>query len=102
MDGGLDTEFDLNRRFFVNDEAQVGCNEIRKIDLRYELGPGLGIHLLRSVAAKLNTSAGLNYQAEYDSDGSSDDALYLRLAQDFNWRLNHRLSLDENWSFSRC
>ena len=99
MDGGVDSEFDLSRRIFVSDEARVGYNEIRKIDLQYEIGPAIGVHIVRTDDLKLDTSLGVNYQEEYESDGMSDRAIYLQLAQGFKWQVNHRISMDQKLEF---
>jgi hypothetical protein len=99
MDGGMDVELDLNRRFFFNDEARVGYDVIRKIDLRYELGPGLGYHLLQRPTLKANTSLGINYQEQYEYNGQENKAFYLRLAGDFLWQITPRLSLSEQADF---
>ncbi len=95
MEGGIDAEFDLNSRVFANDELRIGYDEIRKIDLRTESGPGVGYHVVKAPTVKLNTSAGINFQSQCQSDGTSESAFYLRLAQDFKWQINQKVSMDE-------
>ena len=83
MDGGLKADWDTGERVYVYNLAAGGYDEIRKVDLRYEVGPGVGYHLFRQPTLKLDVEVGFNYQAQ-QRVGSAD-------VQDFNWRLGERL-----------
>ena len=99
MDGSISGEFDIGRRFFINDELRVGYNEIRLIDLYYELGPGLGYHLLRKTNINLNVSAGADYQVEYEQNDGVTREFYYRLAQELKWNINSKLTFEESFEF---
>ena len=49
MDGSLKTDYDLNPKVYVYGLIGAGYDEIRKVDWRYEVSPGLGRRLLRLI-----------------------------------------------------
>ena len=99
MDGASKTDFDLGkaRRFFVYNLMGAGYDEIRKIDLRYELGPGLGYHLLTRSNLVMNTEIGMNYQVQYLQDNTRTERFYYRLAEDLTWKISKTLTFDEKF-----
>ncbi len=97
MYGSSKTDFDLGRRFYVYNLGGAGFDKIRKIDLRYELGPGLGYHLIKMTNFVLNTEVGANYQAQYQSDNTQTELFFYRLAENSTWTLNGRFSVDEKF-----
>ena len=101
MGGSDKTDFDIGKRFFLYNLAGVGYDEVRKIDLRYEIGPGLGYHLLMRSNFVMNVEAGMDYQAQYRSDNTTTKDFFPRLAEDLSWKLNNHLTLTEKLEFSR-
>jgi hypothetical protein len=99
MDGSSKTDIDLHHRFYIYSIAGAGYDQIRKIDLRYNVGPGVGYHLVQVTNFLLNTELGLDYQAQRLSDGTDTDFIFMRLAESFNWQLNAKLSWDEKFEF---
>jgi hypothetical protein len=99
MDGSLKTDYDLSRRLYVYNLGGVGYDEIRKIDFRYETGPGLGYHLVRRTNFLFKTEAGVNYQAQYRTDGSQSELFFFRFAEEAGWKITPRLSFDEKFEF---
>jgi putative salt-induced outer membrane protein YdiY len=99
MTGSLKTDFDLGTRSYCYNLASGGYDEIRKIDLRYEIGPGMGYHLIKHPAFEFDVEAGLNYQLQYQSTGGKPDSIYVRAAEDTTWRLNSRFSLTKKFEF---
>jgi hypothetical protein len=100
MDGSDKTDFDIGKRkFFVYNLAGAGYDEIRKLDLHYEAGPGLGYHVFALTNFVLNAEAGINYQAQYRSDHTTSENFYYRFAEDLTWKLNKRLTLTEKLEF---
>ena len=97
MFGSAKTDFDLGRRFYVYNLGGAGFDKVRKIDLRYELGPGLGYHLVKRTNFVLNTEVGINYQAQYQSDNTKTELFYYRLAEYSTWTINGRFSVDEKF-----
>ena len=95
MFGSLKTDYDLTRRFFVYNLGGAGYDEIRKINLRYEEGPGMGYHLVKRANMVLNVELGGNYQAEFLADRSEIESFYVRCAENLTWQILPRLALDE-------
>lgn len=99
MDGASKTDFDLSRRFYVYNIGGAGYDEIRKIAVRYELGPGLGYHLIQRTNFVLNTEFGANYQEQRFSNDDATRLFFYRLAEIANWPLSAKLSMDEKFEF---
>lgn len=100
MSGSLKTDYDLPRRFYVYNLGGAGYDQIRNIDRRFEIGPGLGYHLIKRTNVVLNVELGGNYQAQYYADGSDLRSYYLRSAESLTWQILPRLSVDEKFEFS--
>jgi putative salt-induced outer membrane protein YdiY len=101
MDGSSKTDFDLgkDRRFYVYNLMGAGYDEIRKIDFRYELGPGIGYHVLTKSNLVFNTEIGMNYQVQYVTDAETTERFYYRLAEDLTWKISKTLTFDEKVEF---
>lgn len=109
MNGSSKTDFDLaiGQRAFVYNLFGAGYDEIRRIDRRYEFGPGIGYHLFTRSNFVMNVEAGLNYQAQrtwskpadrtLPRDYSWNRRLYYRFAEDLTWKISKRLTLDEKF-----
>ena len=99
MDGSSKTEFDLGHRYYVYHIGGAGYDEIRKIAVRYELGPGTGYHLIQRTNFMLNTEVGANYQEQRFSNDDATHLFYYRLAEMANWPLSAKLTMDEKLEF---
>ncbi len=99
MYGTSKTDLDVGHRIYVYNLAGAGYDEIRKIDIRFEEGPGVGYHLIKTTNFVLNTEFGANYQAQYDSDNTRMESFYFRFAEDSTWKFNSRFSWDEKYEF---
>src|SRR5262249_40537970 len=64
MGGSDKMDFDIFKRWYVYNLGGVGYDQVRKIDLHYEVGPGLGYHLLTFTNFVTDVEAGINYQAQ--------------------------------------
>ena len=95
MDGSLKMDYDLNKKTYVYSLGAAGYDEIRKIDWRYEAGPGVGRHLARLTNFVLNAEAGVNYQVQNFEGDRQDDLFHYRLAQDLRWNIGTQFTLDE-------
>jgi len=96
MDGTLKSDLDVgqNREWFLYGLGGAGYDEVRKIDYQYEIGPGVGRHLLTRTNMALNAEAGFSFQEQNFSNASRRNELRLRLAEDFFWKLNSKVSLE--------
>ena len=99
MDGSDKSDVDISRKFYIYNLLGVGYDEIRKIDLRYEVGPGLGYHLITESNLTMNLETGLDYQAQYRSDGTTTKNFFPRVAENAVWKINHRFTFSEAAEF---
>jgi putative salt-induced outer membrane protein YdiY len=99
MDGLIKSDYDLTRRFYAYNQAAAGYDEIRKIDWRYEIGPGLGYHVIARTNFLFKTEAGINYQAQTFTDQSRTELFFYRFAEEALWKINSRLTVDEKFEF---
>jgi hypothetical protein len=99
MDGSMKTDYDLLKRFYVYNLGGAGYDEIRKIDLRFEEGPGAGWFVVRGTNYLVRTEYGINYQAQFNTDGTKSEKFFHRLAEDFTWKPSTKLSFDQKAEF---
>lgn len=94
------TDFDFGKgKWFVYDLAGAGYDEVRKIDVQYEIGPGLGYHFITRPTLQFNSEVGIDYQEQYRSDNTTTKNMYFRVSQDSNWKINHDLTFSERFAF---
>lgn len=89
------TTFDIRKRWYTYNLAGIGYDRIKKINLQFEEGPGMGYHLFTRTNFLMNLEAGANYQVQYRSDSPDSRDFFYRLAQDLNWKLDDRTTLSE-------
>lgn len=99
MDALMKTDYEIGSQMFLYDLGGAGYDAIRKLDLRYEVGPGLGYHAVRLEKFKLNVEAGANYQVQQFSDGKESDSFFYRIAEDAAWKITTKLSVDQKLEF---
>jgi putative salt-induced outer membrane protein YdiY len=99
MGGSSKTDFDVGRKVYVYNLGEANYDQIRKIDVHYEEGPGVGYHLLTGTNLVLNTEFGVNYQVEDRSDHTTSQNFYYRFGEDLTWKLNKQLNLTEKFEF---
>lgn len=99
MNGSSKTDFDLaiGQRAFVYNLAGAGYDEVRLIDFRYEVGPGIGYHLFTRTNFVMNTEMGMNYQAQYFHNHTETERVYYRFAEDLTWKISKMLTFDEKF-----
>lgn len=93
------SDFDVADSFYASGLAGVGYDEVRKIDLQYKFGPGIGNHLIARKSYVLNVETGLNYEAQYRRDTDNLETFYLRLALDSTWRIQQNLKWTHEVAF---
>jgi putative salt-induced outer membrane protein YdiY len=100
MDGSSKTDWTLSERMYWYNLGNAGYDRLRRIDYQYEVGPGLGHRLLTRTNFVLNVEAGVNYYETGFSTAPKRQETTLRLAEDFTWALNSRLSLEEKLAYT--
>lgn len=92
-------DFDLGTTSYGYCSAGAGFDEVRKIDLKYQLGPGMGSHLIRNDDTALNVESGIDYETQYRRGNDNLESFFLRLAQDWTWKIQKNLKLVEKFEF---
>lgn len=95
MDGSMKTDWDLTPRTYLYHLGGAGYDSIRLIDWRYELGPGLGYHVIKRTNFVARIETGFNYQIQDFKNSRERKTYNPRLAQDVRWNLGPLLSFDE-------
>lgn len=89
------TDFDTGDRTFVYNFMGVGYDEVRKIDLQYEFGPGLGYRLIRKPSFVFNVEGGLNYQVQERENVEDTEFFQFRAGQDMTWKMHQRVTFTQ-------
>lgn len=103
MDGWMKTDLDLTPKIYLYSLGGAGYDEIRRVNWRYEIGPGLGYHLIKRTNLVVRVEGGFNYQVqnieEVTATGPSFDReqknYFQRLAQDIRWNIGGQFTFDE-------
>lgn len=95
MDGWMKTDWDITKLTYTYSLAGAGYDEIRRLDWRYEVGPGLGYHLVKRTNFVLRFEGGLHYQVQNFQDNREDYTFSQRLAQDLRWNIGAQFTFDE-------
>jgi putative salt-induced outer membrane protein YdiY len=89
------TSFDIYQRWYAYNLLGVGYDQIKKINLQYEAGPGVGYHLFTRPKFTMNTESGVDYQVQYRSGSDDSRDFFYRLAEDLSWKWGTRTTLTE-------
>jgi hypothetical protein len=95
MGGSSKTDVDVSPRVYLYNLGTGYYDEIRKIDLHYEDGPGAGYHLFKGTNFSGNVELGANYQVEDRSDGTRTESFYYRAGEDLAFKLNKVMTFTE-------
>jgi hypothetical protein len=99
MGGSSKTDFDLSRKMYVYNLGAASYDEVRKINVHYEEGPGVGYHWITRSNFVVNLELGANYQVESRTDNTDTHSAYFRLGQDMTWKLNKQMNLTEKFEY---
>ena len=99
MDGAWKLQYDIGKRFLMYNAAGAGYDEIRRIDLRYDVGPGVGYKWVTRTNVVLLTELGGNYQEQLFSNDGSKRRYSLRLGEESWWQVASKLRFDEKVEF---
>ncbi len=97
--GSNKSDFDIWNKYYAYALEGVGYDEVQKIDLKYQFGPGAGMHVLQLTNFALDGEAGLSYEVQHRSNAPNLETFYLRLAENFTWKLGKNLKLTEELQF---
>jgi len=97
--GSLKTDFDVEERSYFYNALSSGFDEVRKIDFQYAVGPGYGYHAIKQPKFELNLESGVDYQEQQRSSGADTSSAYLRVSDDFTWKIGSRLSISKKFEY---
>ena len=95
MDGTSKTDFDIWKGLYVYNLGESGYDRVRKINIMYEEGPGVGYHVLTRSNLAVNVELGSDYQRRDLSDGTSTRYFFQRYAEDLTWQISRLLTWTE-------
>ena len=93
------TDLDMTKRWFFYNLAGAGYDEVRRIELSYEVGPGVGYHLIQSEPLKVNIETGFDYQFEDRADDTTRINFSTRIAENAVWNVAKRVSLEQRFEY---
>lgn len=102
MDGTIKTDVDLGsrRRIYAFNLAGTGYDEVRRLDLQYQEGTGLGYKLIQRPKLILNTEIGAQFQHfDFASTGQDRSLISARLGEDLVWEISKKLKLRQSFAF---
>ena len=99
MNGLVRTEFDVAKKVFVFNAAGAGYDDIRKIDFTYEDSFGVGFTVVKMTNFVANVDAGLNYQEQFFSDGTTKEYFSPRLGEKATWKISRKVEVTEAFEF---
>ena len=99
MNGLARTEFDVAKKVFVFNAAGAGYDDIRKIDFTYEESFGVGFTMVTLTNFVASIDAGVNYQEQWFSDGTSKEYFSPRLGEKAVWKISSKVELAEAFEF---
>ncbi|MGC3960876.1 MAG: DUF481 domain-containing protein [Verrucomicrobiota bacterium] len=97
--GSFKTDFDYGTNAYVYNVFSSGFDQIRKINLQYGAGPGVGYHALRLSRFELDLESGLDYQAQDRSAGEDTSSVYGRLGDSITWKISSRISFTKKLEY---
>jgi hypothetical protein len=99
MWGSMKTDLDVTERLFAYNLGVAGYDQVRKIDLQWEVGPGFGYHILKTGRLIINTEVGSQYLVQQLSTGVTKDNVYLRFAENATWQIAERVTFKETLAY---
>lgn len=96
MVGANKLDFDVGSGYYGYAALGGGYDKVRKIEYQYELGPGMGYHLLARKTAALDAELGINYQHREGLNGAPNRKVFQsRIGQELTWEVVPKITLTE-------
>ena len=89
MSGSEKTEYDLTKKVYLFNLAGAGYDRVRKIDMQYEINPGVGFQLINSTNWNfvMKGEIGGGFQRQYRATGEDEIYYSARIADIFSWKV---------------
>ena len=106
MSGLVKTDWTYDSNWYLYHTGSAGYDIVRRIALQYEVGPGVGYHLLRSRKLlfddskfSLDVESGGEYEDKLSTTGRRTERYFWRLAQLIRWNINRDLTFTEEFEY---
>ncbi len=99
MTGSSKTDVDLSKRIYVYNLAGGGYDEIRKIDMQYELGPGFGVNVITRTNFIYKSELGFTYQDQFRDDHTDQKTYSARLGELITWKVSDQLVTEGKFEY---
>jgi putative salt-induced outer membrane protein len=96
--GSVRYDYQLRQKFYVFGQFSGEYDAVEQIDFRQSYNAGLGLTLYDLPSFNLSFDAGLGYQNERYIDQSAASEGTALLEQHLQWKLNHRMTLGQNFA----
>lgn len=96
MNANNKSDFDIGTSMFVYNAMSVGYDNVRQIDLQYNIGPGLGYHLFKKANFAANLEGGISYQRQDFKASPRSESAFARASQDLTWKIYEGITLSES------
>ena len=101
-DGSLKTETDLGekRRLYAYNQGGAGYDAIRKLDLEFHEGVGMGYKIVQRPKLTVNSELGVQYESLDYINSPDRSFMSLRVGENLTWNVFEKLSINQRLSIS--
>lgn len=106
MSGLMKTDWTFDSGVYVYHTGSAGYDTVRRVALQYEIGPGVGYHLIRGRKLlfkdsnfSLDIETGGEYEDKLSTTGLTTQRYFWRLAQLIRWNLSKDFTLTEEFEY---
>jgi len=106
MSGLMKTDWTFDSGVYVYHTGSAGYDRVRRIALRYEIGPGVGYHVFRGRKLlfsdskfNLDLESGGEYEYKLSTTGRITERYFWRLAQLIRWNIGKDLTFTEEFEY---
>lgn len=101
MNGRIKTDYDFGtkRRTYAYHTGGVGYDEIRRVDMEFDEGVGLGYKILQRPKFNLNGELGGQYQNIDFLTAQDRSYLSIRVAENLSWQVSPKLQITQRLTF---
>jgi putative salt-induced outer membrane protein len=97
--GSVRYDYQLGQKFYTFGQFSGEYDAVEQIDFRQSYNLGLGLTVYDQPSFNLSFDAGFGYMNEHYLDQSANSEGTALVEQHLQWKLNHRMTLGQNFSF---
>jgi putative salt-induced outer membrane protein YdiY len=101
MNGRIKTDYDFGtkRRTYIYNTGGIVYDEIRRVDMEFDEGVGLGYKLIQRPKFNVNGELGGQYQNINFITANDRSYLSIRVAESLSWQVSEKLRFDQRLTF---